>query len=128
MMNAAFLDIDRVEVLRGPQGTIAGRNATGGAINIDAKAPTNATEGDVAFTVGDYSRRGVKGALNAALSDKAMARLSFLVDHADGWMKNGYLNTPQRRHRTYPAARATAARADREVHPACTGRIYARSE
>jgi iron complex outermembrane receptor protein len=93
MMNAAFLDIDRVEVLRGPQGTIAGRNATGGAINIDAKAPTNATEGDLAFTVGEYSRRGVKGALNAAFSDKAMARLSFLVDHAEGWMKNGYLDT-----------------------------------
>jgi len=93
MMNAAFLDIDRVEVLRGPQGTIAGRNATGGAININAKAPTNATEGDLAFTAGDYSRYGVKGALNAAFSDKAMGRLSFLVDHADGWMKNGYLNT-----------------------------------
>ena len=93
MMNAAFLDIDRVEVLRGPQGTIAGRNATGGAINIYSKDPTNATEGDLAFTVGDYSHLGVKGALNAALSDKAMARLSVLVDHADGWTKNDYLNT-----------------------------------
>lgn len=93
MMNAAFLDIDRVEVLRGPQGTIAGRNATGGAINIDSKAPTHATEGDVAVTVGDYSRYGVRGALNADLSDKAMVRLSFLEDHAEGWMRNGYLNT-----------------------------------
>ena len=60
MMNAAFLDLERVEVLRGPQGTIAGRNATGGAININAKAPTHATEGDLALTVGDYSRYGVK--------------------------------------------------------------------
>jgi iron complex outermembrane receptor protein len=93
MMNAAFLDIDRVEVLRGPQGTIAGRNATGGAINIGSKAPTNATEGDLAITGGNYSRYGVKGDLNAALSDKAQTRLSVLVDHADGWMKNGYLGT-----------------------------------
>ena len=93
MMNAAFLDIDRVEVLRGPQGTIAGRNATGGAININSQAPTHETEGDLAITGGDYSRYGVKGDLNAALSEKAQTRLSVLVDHADGWMKNGYLGT-----------------------------------
>lgn len=93
MMNTAFLDIDRVEVLRGPQGTIAGRNATGGAININSQAPTHATEGDVAITGGDYSRYGVKGDFNAALSDKAQTRLSVLVDHADGWMKNDYLGT-----------------------------------
>lgn len=93
MMNAAFLDIDRVEVLRGPQGTIAGRNATGGAININSQAPTHATEGDLAITGGDYSRYGVKGDLNAALSDEAQTRLSVLMDHADGWMKNGYLGT-----------------------------------
>jgi len=93
MMNAAFLDLERVEVLRGPQGTIAGRNATGGAINIYAKEPTNATGGDLALTVGDYSRRGIRGALNAAFSDEVTGRLSFLVDHADGWTKNGYLDT-----------------------------------
>jgi iron complex outermembrane receptor protein len=93
MMNAAFLDIARVEVLRGPQGTIAGRNATGGAINIYATEPTSRTGGDLSFTAGDYSRLGVKGAFNAAFSDQVMARVSFLVDHADGWMKNGFLDT-----------------------------------
>ncbi|WP_162256500.1 TonB-dependent receptor [Sphingomonas sp. Root710] len=91
MMNAAFLDVERVEVLRGPQGTIAGRNATGGAININAKKPTDTTEGDMSFTVGNYSRIGVRGAVNAAISDQVAGRLSFLVDHADGWMKNGFL-------------------------------------
>jgi iron complex outermembrane receptor protein len=90
MMNAAFLDLARVEVLRGPQGTIAGRNATGGAINIYALEPNNTTGGDLALTVGNYSRLGVRGALNAAFSDEAMGRFSFLVDDADGWTKNGF--------------------------------------
>lgn len=92
MMNTAFLDIEQVEVLRGPQGTIAGRNATGGAININAKGPTDVTEGDMAFSVGNYGRLGVRGSVNSAISDQVAGRLSFLVDHADGWMKNGFLN------------------------------------
>jgi iron complex outermembrane recepter protein len=92
MMNAAFLDLERVEVLRGPQGTIAGRNATGGAINIYAKEPTNETGGDLALTLGDHSRRGIRGAVNGAFSDEVMGRLSFVADNADGWTKNGFLD------------------------------------
>jgi iron complex outermembrane receptor protein len=90
MMNPVFMDIERVEVLRGPQGTIAGRNATGGAINVYSKAPTDVTGGEVAFTVGNYARLGVKGFVNGALSDTTSARLSFQTERADGWLYNGF--------------------------------------
>lgn len=90
MMNPTFLDVERVEVLRGPQGTISGRNATGGAINVDSLAPTSGTDGDLAFTAGDYDRLGLKGYFNTQLSDKLSARLSFNREEAQGWLKNGF--------------------------------------
>jgi len=90
MMNPSFLDVERVEVLRGPQGTIAGRNATGGAINVYSKAPTDKTDGEVALTLGDYGRLGVKGYVNTPLSDVLQARISFQDERASGWLKNGY--------------------------------------
>lgn len=92
MMNPSFLDVERVEVLRGPQGTIAGRNATGGAINVYSKAPTNQTEGEVFATIGNYARNGIKGDVNVPLSDQLSARVSFQADRADGWLYNPYLD------------------------------------
>ena len=53
MMNPSFLDVERVEILRGPQGTIQGRNATGGAINISSLAPTDQLEGGLELTAGN---------------------------------------------------------------------------
>lgn len=91
MMNPAFLDVERVEVLRGPQGTIAGRNATGGAINIYSKAPTDQLEGNLAINLGNYSRKEVSGFINAPISDSVMARVSFQKNKADGWLRNGFL-------------------------------------
>jgi iron complex outermembrane receptor protein len=91
MLNPAFLDVERVEVLRGPQGTIAGRNATGGAINVYSKAPTGGTDGDIAFTAGNYDRLGVKGYFNTSLSDDLSARVSFQREEAEGWLKNAYI-------------------------------------
>lgn len=91
MMNPAFVDVERVEVLRGPQGTISGRNATGGAINIYSKAPTSTPGGDLALNLGDYNRFGISGDFSGPLSDKVSARLSFQRERADGWLKNAYL-------------------------------------
>jgi len=90
MMDPAFLDVERVEVLRGPQGTFQGRNATGGAINVYSNAPTNSTDGAISFNVGNYKRVGVNGYVNARLSDDLFGRFSFQTDHSDGWLKNPY--------------------------------------
>lgn len=91
MMNPSFLDIERVEVLRGPQGTIQGRNATGGAINVNSNSPEDEFASELAATVGNYSRRGLKGFVNAPLiSDRLSARVAFQTDQADGWLKNGF--------------------------------------
>jgi iron complex outermembrane receptor protein len=93
MMNSAFLDVERVEVLRGPQGTFQGRNATGGAINVYSNPPTDNTNGSISFNIGDYNRIGVNGYVNAPLSSTLFGRFSFQTDRADGWLKNGYDDT-----------------------------------
>ncbi|WP_417318739.1 TonB-dependent receptor [Emcibacter sp.] len=93
MMDGTFLDVSRVEVLRGPQGTIEGRNATGGAINVHSNQPTSETEGSVALTAGNYARLGVRGFVNGPISsDRLMGRVAFQFDRADGWMKNEFLD------------------------------------
>ena len=60
-------DIERVEVLRGPQGTLYGRNTIGGAINVITKKPIDDWRGKVTVTMGNYARRDVKGVLNVPL-------------------------------------------------------------
>lgn len=93
MMNPSFLDVERVEILRGPQGTIQGRNATGGAINISSLAPTDQLETGLELTAGNYSRYGLKGYVNVPLAENVTSRLSVHSERADGWMKNGFLGT-----------------------------------
>jgi len=91
MMNPAFMDIERVEVLRGPQGTIAGRNATGGAINIHSQGPTSDNDGSLSLTAGSRERLGLKGYVNGSFSDKLSGRLSFQREEAEGWLKNDFI-------------------------------------
>lgn len=92
MMDGTFLDVSQVAVLRGPQGTFEGRNATGGAINVYSNLPTDEFSGSVALTAGDYDRRGVRGYLSGPLiSDRLTARVAFQREEADGWLRNDFL-------------------------------------
>ncbi|MEZ5559451.1 MAG: TonB-dependent receptor [Pseudomonadales bacterium] len=84
-----FFDVERVEVLRGPQGTLFGRNATGGAINVVTVMPSyDAVSGFVDGEMGDYEHRRLKGAFNVPLADNFAIRVAGMQLTRDGYTKN----------------------------------------
>lgn len=81
-------DLARVEVLRGPQGTLFGRNATGGLLHFLSAPPTDEFEAYGEFTAGSYDQVKFEGAISGPLSDKVRARLSVAMNQHDGVMEN----------------------------------------
>lgn len=81
-------DVERVEVLKGPQGTLFGRNATGGLLHVITRAPTRDLDGFVDLTLGDYNQVRVESALGGGISDTVSARAAVLVSRHDGYFKN----------------------------------------
>ncbi len=80
----AFLDIDSVEVLRGPQGTLFGRNASVGALSLRAATPKNEFSGEVAAEVGSFDRYRLQGHVNVPLSDNVAVRLAGMAQWFGG--------------------------------------------
>lgn len=89
---ANVVDVERIEVLRGPQGTLFGRNTVGGAIRVVTKKPHDEFEADIEFTAGSYDRIDVKGHANIPISDKLFIRLSGLTQNRDGFVDRPYLD------------------------------------
>ncbi len=88
-LGVAMYDLERVEVLRGPQGTLYGKNTTGGAVNLISRAPElGETNGYLNLGYGNYNRMDANGAINVPMGDKAAARVAFTFARADGWFKN----------------------------------------
>ena len=91
-INAYFYDVERIEVLRGPQGTLYGRNSTSGVVNVITKKPDlEAFGGDIQVGYGNYDAVDVKGALNVPFSDEFGARVAFTYAERDGYRNNGPL-------------------------------------
>jgi len=85
----SLLDVDQMEILRGPQGTLFGRNTIGGAIQVTANKPTfTETNGNVSETLGDYRRKEETAALNIPLSDTFAIRLAVLGKNEEGYVTN----------------------------------------
>ncbi|WP_137680798.1 TonB-dependent receptor [Aurantiacibacter suaedae] len=80
------LDLDRVEILRGPQGTLSGRNSIGGAIKMYSRLPDGSSSGFVEGSYGSRERLSVRAAADFALTDKLFARLSGVSKRQDGYV------------------------------------------
>ncbi len=82
-----LVDLERVEVLRGPQGTLFGKNTIGGAIQLISKKPTGETGGFIEGAVGSYNRMDVRGSADFAVTDTLAAKFSFAMLNRDGYVK-----------------------------------------
>lgn len=84
----SFFDLDRVEVLRGPQGTLFGRNATGGVVHLLSARPTREFDGYLEATVGEYGQQRFEGAVSGPLTDTVAGRLATAYHRNDGYIEN----------------------------------------
>lgn len=99
-----YFDLASVQVLNGPQGTLFGRNTTGGAILFEPQQPGQTREGYLSVTLGDYERREAQAAINLPLSDALAVRIAGQTGHRDGYTRDAVTNR-QYQDRDYDALR-----------------------
>ena len=91
-LGSSLYDLARIEVLRGPQGTLYGRSATGGLINIISNKPTKDFEASAGVEYGNYNALNVTGMLNAPVSDRIQIRVAFSSRRHDGYRTSPTVN------------------------------------
>ena len=95
-----LFDVERIEILRGPQGSLYGRNAMGGVINIITKQPTNYSSGSAELSVGNYGQKRMNLNIKTPIiKDKLFAGVSGLYDARDGYYQNQYNQLPYDRQK-----------------------------
>jgi len=103
-----FYDLDRVEVLKGPQGTLYGRNATGGQINVVTHAPEKGVLGGyLTGEYGNYNAHKLEGAVNIPMGQDGALRVSGLLSKHDGYLSDGSDDEDMRALRVQMAAQLT---------------------
>lgn len=85
--NVDLLDVERVEVLKGPQGTLFGRNTIGGAVSVVTRRPSEELSGKINVSVGNDNLREVKGTVDIPLSDSLFSQFAFSSTDQDGYQK-----------------------------------------
>ena len=86
----SIFDIERVEVLRGPQGTLFGRNSTGGLVHYVTSNPSQELEGFIDLEIGEEGRQRIEGAIGGGITDTVSGRLAFIYNEDDGLVKNKF--------------------------------------
>ena len=86
--NLSFFDVERVEVLRGPQGTLFGRNTTGGAISVIMRDPGTEVGGFAEVGYGRYDRRLVRASIDLPIAENFLVKVSGFLQNDDGYVRN----------------------------------------
>ncbi|MFT3755039.1 MAG: TonB-dependent receptor [Pseudoxanthomonas sp.] len=89
-----FLDVERIEVLKGPQGTLFGRNTAAGAVSIITKQPSDVVEGRARVRVGNYGKQYVDGMLNLPAGENVAFRINAMHNSTDGWLDDAATGKP----------------------------------
>ena len=100
------IDIDRVEVLRGPQGTLFGRNATGGVINLARSRPTYDLTGKARLTYGRFDTWKIEGVASTGLSENVAVKVSGAYEKSDGYIYNSFQDQSGQRSKFYALSAA----------------------
>lgn len=87
-LNTEFYDLARIELVRGPQGVLLGKNVTGGAISVITAAPEFKTGGEMAFTYGNYDLKQATGHITGAITDEIAGRFSFQTVNHSGYARD----------------------------------------
>jgi iron complex outermembrane recepter protein len=88
--NFALFDVDRIEVLRGPQGTLFGRNTTGGSVNVHLKKPSTTMKGYAEASIGRFNHYGYRASIDLPFSETVLTKLSAYYNEDRGYVKNSF--------------------------------------
>lgn len=94
-LSAFFYDLDRIEILRGPQGTLFGKNATAGVVNVVTQGADFYSGGQVDLLLGDFGQQAMRPAMNIPFSDTLALRLAANFMRNDGLLQNTFLERPE---------------------------------
>jgi len=100
------VDVERVEILRGPQGTLFGKNVVGGAVNIISTKPQPEFDADVTLRVGQFGQQDILGMVNVPFSDQLYGRFSYASEYTDGAWRNITRDTDKQAYRETDSFRA----------------------